>query len=204
MRLLQDPTFAQKQKNPIEAVYAYIEAKHTLCLEGDGGQSSTKSLHQIKAVREIPRAKVPMAQISPQVAILSYNANRLPFWPDYRNPIYTVIISRQVRLKESSPVITADQFFPYFQARGNILSKTELITDLIIAGSDVIAIPSVKTQIESPFFIKKVSQLSAIKTNGQAFGTGLTSIMYAFDYITLGNIHWPTIIADGLNLKLNI
>lgn len=204
LRLLQDPTFAQKQKVPVEAVYAYIEAKHTLCLEGDGGQSLNKSLQQIKAVKEIPRMKVPLTQITPQVALASYIANRSPYWPDYGNPIFTAIISRQVRLQTGKPVLKSDEFFPHFLGYCNILSKTNLTTDLIIAGSDVVAIPAVKTQIESPFFMDEISKLSVVNTNGQAFGVGLTSMMFAFDYITLGKIHWPTILANGLGLKLNM
>ena len=203
LRLLQDSTFAQKQKIPIEAVYAYIEAKHTLCLEGDGGQSLNKSLKQIQAVKNIERKKVPMTQITPQVAILSYNANRPPNWPDYRNPLFTGIIAKQVRLKESSPVVDSNMFHPILKGYCNLVSDSGLSTDLIIAGFDVVAIPAVSSQIESPFFMEGISKLSAIKTERQAFGVGLTSIMYAFDHITLGNIYWPSILADGLGLALN-
>lgn len=204
LRLLQDSTFAQKQKIPIEAVYAYIEAKHTLCLEGNGGQSLSKSTSQIKAVKEIHREQVPLTQITPQVSILSYNANRPSFWPQYRNPLYTAIISRQVRIKESSQISKCDDFFQQFNLSCHLLSKSDYTPDLIIAGSDVIAIPSVNTQVESPFFMPGISNLSAIKSPDQSFGSGLISMMYAFDHITLGNIHWPTILADGLNLGLKM
>jgi len=202
LRLLQTRDFGQKEKIPIEAVYAYIEAKHTLCLEGTGGQSLEKSLSQIKAVKDVPRAKVPMTQITPQVAILSYNANRPPYWPDYRNPLYTAIISRHVRLKENSPIVEADKFLPLISEKCIQITQAQNAPDVIISGSDIICIPSVGSQMESPFFMPGVSSLSPVLSKERAFSAGLTIMLYAFDHITLGTIHWPSVIAYGLNLAL--
>jgi hypothetical protein len=204
LRLLEDNTFAQKQKIPVEAVYAYIEAKHTLCLEGNGGQSLQKSLDQITSIKEIERKQVPLTQITPQVAIQSYNANWPNYWPNYRNPLYTAIISRQVRLKENSPVLNHSAFFPDFESVGRSIITDKNTPDLIIAGCDVVAIPAVGTQVESPFFVPGVSKLAGFETKGQAFGLGIINIMYAFDHIMLGNIHWPSILSDGLNLDLKM
>lgn len=204
LRLLEDNSFAQKQKIPVEAVYAYIEAKHTLCLEGSGGQSLQKSLQQISQVKKIERLQVPLTQITTQTSIKSYNANRPIYWPNYRNPLYTAIISRQVRLKENSPVLNHEIFFPEFEKHLKSHLTNENAPDLIITGRDVLAIPAVGTQIESPFFIPNVSKLASFESKGQAFGLGIINMMYAFDHIMLGNIHWPTILADGLNLGLEI
>jgi len=202
LRLLQTIDFGQKQKIPIEAVYAYIEAKHTLCLEGSGGQSLEKSLSQIDAVKNVKRAEVPMTQITPQVAILSYQANRPPYWPDYRNPLYTAIISRNVRIKQNDPITDAATFLPILQSKCVEITQNQNGPDLIISGSDVISIPAVGTQVESPFFMPGVSNFAAVLTNERAFSAGLTNMLYAFDHITLGTIHWPAVIAYGLNLTL--
>jgi len=202
LRLLEDNTFAQKQKIPIEAVYAYIEAKHTLYLEGDGGQSLQKSLNQIIAVKSIAREKVPMTQITPQTSILSYQANKPPYWPNYRNPLYSAIISRYVRVKTTDKSSDVETIYNNMSVRSLQISSETNIPDLIIASSDIVAIPSVGTQIESPFFMEGQSLLFTFKAFGEAFGIGLTNMMYAFDHITLGGIHWPTVLAEALKLDL--
>lgn len=204
LRLLEDNSFAQKQKIPVEAVYAYIEAKHTLCIEGNGGQSLQKSLNQIASIKEIERNKVPLTQITPQIAIQSYNANWPNYWPNHRNPMYTAIISRQIRLKENSPVLDKKSAFNHFETAGKLILTNKNAPDLIIAGSDIIAIPSVSNQIESPFFVPDVSKLASFETEGQAFGLGIINMMYAFDNIMLGNIYWQSILSDGLNLELKV
>jgi len=202
LRLLEDNTFAQKQKIPVEAVYAYIEAKHTLCIEGSGGQSLQKALSQVLDVKNLKRESVPLTRITPQVQINSYNANRPEFWPNYHNPLYCAIISRHVRIKESDKICEVDSFFENLKMHCNLISKIENAPDLIIAGSNAIVLPCVKTQFESPFFVNEHSHLDVIKSNGLAFANGLTSMLYAFDHILLGNIHWPSILAEGLGLEL--
>ena len=39
-------------------------------------------------------------------------------------------------------------------------------------------------------------------TENFAYGLGLSMMFYAFDNIRLGNIQWPKVISDGLDLKL--
>ena len=38
LRLINESDFCRKQQVPVESVYAYIEAKHSLILEGEGPQ----------------------------------------------------------------------------------------------------------------------------------------------------------------------
>jgi len=38
LRLINESDFCRKQQVPVESVYAYIEAKHSLTLEGEGPQ----------------------------------------------------------------------------------------------------------------------------------------------------------------------
>src|SRR6266498_5826443 len=58
--------YSRKEKVPIEAVFAYIEAKHTLQLVGDGGSSLLNALRQAGAVKALceQRQPVPLTQIT--------------------------------------------------------------------------------------------------------------------------------------------
>jgi hypothetical protein len=202
LRLLQSSDYSQKQKIPIEAVYAYIEAKNTLTLEGEGDQSISKALSQIKAVKQITREKVPLTYINHQVNLDGLKISRPPDWPEYGNPLFTAIFSRGVRLKKNSPIVPVDEFLPELIKFSGIFTFSGLTTDLIIAGKDAIVIPAIQNSIASPFFIEEKSRLSVNKTNNTSFSIGIISMLYAFDYINLGAIHWPTILSEGLNLKM--
>lgn len=204
LRLLEDNTFERKQKIPIEAIYAYIEAKHTLCIEGNGGQSLTKALNQVAAVKNLPREKVPLTEIGNNITIGNLNQNRTKHWPQYRNPLYGAIIARHVRIKESALICDVNSFFTPLQEKIIGIADVSGGPDLIIAGSSALALPIVDQQIGPPFSIDGISNLAVLKSDGNAFGLGMSSMMYAFDTIILGRIHWPTLLATALNLPLNM
>lgn len=210
LRLLEDNAYAQKQQIPIEAVYAYIEAKHCLNLDGDDGQSLSKALKQVSDIKALKREKVALCKIDNMLTLHGYKANCQEYWPNYRNPMYTAIIAREVRQKKTSKkLMDSAELFSNLNVGLNILSASYLfnpdiiIPDLIIAGEDIVCLPAVNTQIESPFFIPKTSRLAPLNTNKLSFGIGISSMLYAFDYIKLGEIHWPTVIADGLGLEVH-
>ncbi|WP_375435034.1 DUF6602 domain-containing protein [uncultured Hymenobacter sp.] len=202
LRLLENNRFDQKQKIPVEAVYAYIEAKHTLCIEGDGGQSLSKAMNQAAAVKRLPRERVPFNQVTPQMSINGLSIKRADGWPSCHNPLYTAIISRHVRLKEKGGVSEVDSFLPHLKLYCGETAYHANNPDLIIAGANAVVLPAVKNSFKSPFSIEALTHLEAIKSDGQAFAVGLLSMMYAFDSIVLGTIHWPTILASGLGIPL--
>ncbi|NLX95611.1 MAG: hypothetical protein GXY83_05495 [Rhodopirellula sp.] len=65
LRIVEQEGFERKESIPLEAVYAYIEAKHTLHLQGDDGRSITRACQQVAAVKFLLRAPVPLDQPSP-------------------------------------------------------------------------------------------------------------------------------------------
>lgn len=75
MRMLGENNFAQKEYVPIEAVYAYIEAKHNLEFESEvtpsnkNSRSFKKALEQIKNIRSLKRPTRPITQITDQVSL---------------------------------------------------------------------------------------------------------------------------------------
>jgi hypothetical protein len=203
LRLLDDTTYAQKQQIPIEAVYAYIEAKNTLCLEGYNGNSIEKAMKQVSDVKKLSRKQVPLNKITYNTTF-NCKVERLEHWPQIRNPMYTAILSRGVRLHKQSKVLSSKEFFPLLQSKlCSFIGSNNKFPDLIIAGSDVICLPSIRSQIESPFFIDGVSNLTPFLSEGLGYGIGMANMFYAFDSIILGEIHWPKVIALGLNLVLN-
>lgn len=199
LRLLEDNTFAQKQQIPFEAVFAYIEAKNTLIIEGEGGNSIYKALKQCKAIKELKRKEVKYSE---------YSINNIPFikplkyWPTIGNPIYTAIFSKGVRLKSDSPIMESNDL-PHEKLLRKINElSNEKLPDMIISDYNTLLIPAINKQIESPFFIDKQSNLCFNISNGLAYGIGLSYMFYAFDNIKLGKMYWSKIISDGMNLPL--
>src|SRR5262245_52310105 len=64
-------SFARKEHVPIEAVYAYIEAKHTLRLLTEGKSSLGLAMNQAANVKGVVagRAQVPLTQLVPGVTL---------------------------------------------------------------------------------------------------------------------------------------
>lgn len=199
LRLLEDNTFAQKQQIPYEAVFAYIEAKNTIILEGEGGNTLHKAWSQCKAIKKLKREDVKYSK---------YSINNIPFltplpnWPKIGNPIYTAIFSRGVRKKANSPIMELKEL-PHLQLLSKIQEmEQDKQPDLIIADYNTLFIPAIKQQVESPFFIEQKSKLCFSISKEQAYGIGLSYMFYAFDNIKLGKIYWPKIISDGMNTPL--
>ena len=199
LRLLEDNTFAQKQQIPFEAVFAYIEAKNTLIINGEGGNTIHKAWNQCRAVKSLLRKEVKYSK---------YSVNNIPFlkplpqWPTIGNPIYTAIFARGIRLNANSQILT-----PAENGYIQLLDKIKTLEqnkqpDMIIADYNTLLIPIINQRIESPFYIENTSSFSAHISNELAYGIGLSYMFYAFDNIKLGKMYWPKIISDGMNLPL--
>lgn len=199
LRLLEDNAFAQKQQIPFEAVFAYIEAKNTLVIEGEGGNTIHKAWSQCNAVKKLKRK---------DVAYSKYSVNNIPFsiplphWPKIGNPIYTAIFARGIRMKSNTTILKPEEF-PYIHLLNRIKQlEQNKQPDMIIADYNTLLIPVINKQVESPFFMENESILTAHISNELAFGIGLSYMFYAFDNIRLGKMYWPKIISDGMNVPL--
>jgi len=200
IRMLESGQFYQKQEVPVEAVYAYIEAKHTLYINGNGGQSLLKALSQIERVKSLTRPFTESMEIDPYTKVQATGKNQ-DYWPEIRNPIYAGIFARNVKLNDTSK----DESM-CFEGLDSCLSTRghcgKMQPDFIIAGKNIVCLPCVEGQVESPFYVKEVTGFSAIKSNQKAVGVGLSSLSWAIDWMKLGKIYWPSIIASGLDLHL--
>lgn len=195
--------YSRKEYIPIEAVYAYIEAKYTLTIEGNGGQSLNKACNQVSNVKALPRKDIPLNSIDPYMVNMATKVTR-PNWPNKLNPLFGVVFCHQVRLKTGDKILK-DANSIYTALIGNIIDVPNF-PDLIVAGNSNIILPfreydNAKTKTyHSPFHISKKTMPNVFKVDEIAFGIGMTDLMYALDTIRLGIIPWPKLIGEGLGL----
>ena len=201
LRSLDRNRWDRKEEVPIEAVYAYVEAKHTLCLDGTGGQSIKLAAQQVAKVKALPRMAVGLNEILPGVQ-LNATPQRDPGYPEIWNPMLGLIVSRQVRIKEGLAPANVDSFFPSLQAASTEVggSHQKHAPDLIIAGADAVCFPTIGGRVESPFSRSGSTCLTPCKANGLGWGVGIATLMWALDEIHLGSIEWSHVAAAALNL----
>ncbi len=197
LRALETDDFSCKEQVPIEAVYAYIEAKHSICIEGDGGTSFQKALTQVGLVKMLcdRRQCVSLCDDDPKNEV-----GPPPGWPEIRNPAYGVIICRHVRLKDGAPIIDDPQ-----EIQRHLLAarpQTLLAPDFCVFGKSNMFIPVVpgaepdRTWMPSPFFLSGQSSMNSSIVDGVGFGAGLSLLLWALDWIQLGEMPWPVILED--------
>lgn len=203
LRLIDDPAFAQKEFIPIEAAYAYIEAKHSLVVEGNGNQSIVKAIEQVAKAKTLPKKTITVKDGIDPYLDLPFEArheNR-PNWPLVMNPLFGAIFARLVRVKEGSkPLESAEEIRQLLKDR---IYKYNTFPDLIVAGEDVVMLPFVNETYYSPFFVEGKSNLFMWGKEGLAFAIGICSLLYALDTIRLGKMPWPDLIADAIGLPLS-
>ncbi|HWB02964.1 MAG TPA: DUF6602 domain-containing protein [Verrucomicrobiales bacterium] len=200
LRSLVQDRFEQKERIPIEAGYAYIEAKHTLYLDGASGQSLEKALQQVDDVKALCKGRLPL---SPQ-SVVPYLTFPTDFvvqypkgWPDIKNPMFTAIIARRV-ISVGGTVDAArlSGALPFNHWK----SKDANPPDLIIAGSDLVGFPLLYEDSGAwdaiPLMTPGRTKFAIGETAGIAFGRGLACLLYALDWIELRKMPWDLIMMD--------
>jgi hypothetical protein len=205
LRIFPNESFDRKQDIPIEAVYAYIEAKYTLHIHGKEKdyQSLLKASSQVSAVKKLCNQR----DVRIEQEIHPYFRSNLPpstrpDWPPYLNPVFGAIFSLQVRNTPGSKLLSTQEAL-------HLLNKSSLgnqafYPDLIIAGESNLILPCVTTHdnnsiIHAPFYIPKITtSIKVFPSHEIAFATGICFLLYALDSIQLGRMPWEEIINDGL------
>jgi len=201
LRSLEDD-YTRKEKVPIEAVFAYIEAKHTLQIKGEGPGSLLKAISQTAKVKELcnKRKPVPLTQINPSLNAANLNVTAPEGFPPIRNPMYTMILARRVCLLESSGVTNDSQAIAEAMLTCGITATVK--PDLIVAGESNVMYPGIwrneKTVLLSPFLFGDGVQLVGRITNGLSLGVALVHLLWALDLIELGKMSWSNILSEGL------
>ena len=201
LRLLDQNEYIAKQHIPVEAVYAYIEAKHCLHTQGKGNQSFHKASCQVAAVKELRPADVDWGS-QPWPIAGKFPAAVPRGWPKKANPIFGAIFARQVREKKGKRLLSSSSVVE--QIHGiHVQPDPPFSPDLIVVGDGVVVVPGLKDRDElaSPFFIEGVSQLMAYEVPGLAFAIGLQSMMFAMSVMRLGPMPWVEMMADSLGIE---
>lgn len=200
-RFLLDDDFSLKEQVPVEAVAAYIEAKHTFDLVDDSDSSLSKALRQIDAVKRMcdQREPVPLNRVARNSTVDGFPVRGLDGYPDRRNPSFTAIFSRNVREKKGKDYITDSAVIgPALGARGQVAGLAP--PDLVVAGSSVVALPCIQNVIKSPFMPREGGTLTVMPADNVAFAIGICDLLWALDYIELGNIPWTAVMAEALKI----
>lgn len=204
---------SRKESVPIEAVYCYVEAKHTINLEGDDPQSLSKACQQIANVKRLcsTREAVPYNQIQPHLNIgilddiFQLQVNPPPDFPTILNPVFSVLFARYVRQKKGRKELLSSPD-EILSVMGNIKIESDQHPDLLVLGNNIVITPIIVNEknytakLRSPFFLEGRSLYYPAKVDGTGFGIGLLSMMYALDWIRLGVMPWNEILVDALGL----
>lgn len=203
--------YLRKEKIPIEAVYAYIEAKHALHLQGGSNdrQRLQKAIAQVEKVKRLCsiRKRVELGNVD-GVVLESTNAVKIARpdgFPNHRNPVFCAIFARNVRDKKGGAPLEGMAVADALQAL-SAQGGSEFSPDLFIFGRDTVALPSRATEgkaaYESPFRTVDANQYSIVVRPGLAFAVGLISLMYALDWIRLGTMKWRAVLSHEMDANL--
>jgi hypothetical protein len=203
LRLLPQNCYDRKEYIPVEAVCAYIEAKHTLSINGQGSQSLFKACSQVAAVKRIPREGTPLNAIDPYAVNLAFSASR-PNWPSILNPMFGAVFARRVRSEQAQTIL--DDPESVRNALIGIEVQVSPFPDLIVAGDSNVILPFVKDDdtetitMHAPFRTEELTKPQVFRADGLAFAIGVCTLLYALDTLRLGRMPWPKIISEGLGL----
>lgn len=198
LRLLEDDKYDKKQEIPIEAVYCYIEAKNTLIVSGEDSNFE-KALKQSADFKMLERDHRKILSIDHHTDFGDkFSTEERKKWPNVANPIFTAVITRNLKDPPVNQKIDLPDFLLTETAR---LTDFTTSPDLIIAGGDVLLIPEILNEDanhhDSPF-VNENNQLKFFKTPKTALSVGLVTILYALDNIRLGEMPYSKIINKSI------
>lgn len=206
LRMIDNEAFAQRERIPIEAAYAYIEAKNSLTLSGDRG-TFDKAIMQVGEAKSLVASREGIditTAIDPTIRFTHLRPSRRPYWPSLLNPFFTAILSRQVRKSKGTEALTGAEVRA--ELDGHELPDDHP-PDLIIAGEDVVGLPFVENKDEktdtyhSPFMVAG-SHLRLAERPGLAFAIGFCSLINALEGIRLGIMPWRDIISEAIGAEM--
>jgi hypothetical protein len=200
LRLLDDNNYAQKQHIPIEAVVAYIEAKHTIVLADGEGNSLNKALKQATAIKRMGRTELPLNPwpIDYKNLPKELHVTMPSEFPQINNPLYTCVFSFGARERKGGDILSAAELDR--KLNGRALSFEGKVPDLLVFNSDLVAFPLIGDGFFSPFYMDTIpdSHFRCFIKEGMAWGIAMSLMFHAFERVRLGKIDWRTILTKTL------
>jgi hypothetical protein len=202
LRLHDRMDYSRKEWVPIEAVCAYVEAKHTLALQGKGKESLTRTIDQVVRVKQLcsRRESISAVELHPYTRLAAEHESLVAHSPAILNPLFTAIVSRKVRMHSHSEVLAdAQVIHATLQAH---MPERDFGPDMVIAGMSNLVVPVVadgeENLVYSPFYVEDVSHYGAAIAEDLSWGAGLAVLLYALDWIRLGKMPWQDLIGNAL------
>lgn len=203
LKLNKKDDYSRKENIPIEAVYAYIEAKHNLT-----ETTLDKAIQQISEVKELcsQREKMGREQFDPYIPFVVKNENYSESYPTFRNPVFTMILSRFATDMNGKRDTTNIKEMLNKKLKILYNEDKHFLPELIIAGENVFSHNGIMDEnldmSATVFFLPDKSFLYFIKeTNNLCFGIALANLFAALDWIRLGKMPWIDILNNGLHDK---
>lgn len=207
IRLLGRDQLTQKEGIPVEAVAGYIEAKHTISIEGKKRGSLAHTVKQLSGVKQLinGRPKMPLNHMNRYCTLsgLEFKRPKGTGIPEYGNLFLTMIISRNVRLRANRPAITdpstiSESFRP-------VKITQTYPPDVVVIGAHNLILPSVlndEGEAETRIFAENESpEYMAITMPDTAFGVALSLLMLILDSTQLGPLPWMGIVNNAVELR---
>jgi hypothetical protein len=204
-------SLAIKQRIPIEAVYAYIEAKSCIILgvPEDDKRGLPHAIWQASKVASVvsSRPSVPLEQITATTAvspqILAPRSDGLTL----RNPMLTAVVARTVRGTPNGPLLNSAQEVE--DAMSEHQSGLAAGVDFVSLGPHFSFVP-LKMEGEGgsvyidPFarFPPEEFVFAAVHSPDRAFGLFFATLMEALQKIELGAFPWRKIISNYIQGSL--
>jgi hypothetical protein len=197
-----DEVLARKSQIPLEAVYAGIETKKIIYLEGEENERNSLkfSIKQMQKIVELneKREKVPLKKISKGVET-EQSVNAPNGYPNHRNPLFTMLFANEVRKRKNDKEKLIGQ-----SARDAIVQNGENLPttfpDVMILGSDIVGLPVTNGNDYSfPSFQVVAVEPKIFCAKDVAIGIGFITLIQALDWIMLGDMPYKKIIGDAIN-----
>ncbi len=179
--------FHLKDQIPVEAVYAYIECKHTLSLSTD---SLEKGIAQVEAAKKLLLGRSAKSFDGYDKQFLGKKGDWPRALPKLKNQPFGMLVSRMV-----------DESITIGSLNGLNIRGADSKPDLIVAGSDIIMTPTVVLGPDgfksSLFHIPENSiSLNAERIEKLALALGFITLMQVLGWIELEPIDWSYFINE--------
>lgn len=204
LRILgQNDNYSLKEQIPVEAVYAYIEAKNSL-----DEKTMRKAISQVARVKKLCYSREPVYYkecFRGQEYFDSCYSEKINWLPIITNPVYGMILSAKCNLGKSNEEIVESISRIINSMKEDISIKGYYNFDSMAAGNSniVVSAHDLKSNIDSdddPLLITKFytgikgKALYQVNTHeSRGYGLAFAHLMTALNLIKLGNMPWEMV-----------